>query len=450
MRFPYKVRCEAVTVKVYCTVKKSTGYRSYWLAWHEGGQRKRETRTGLDDALDRAKQIAAELAKGRPLAADVTAEEVEVFRAALEAIKPTGKSLSTVISEYMDSYHLRQFTPRTVAEIVDSYRVVKEDPSAKTSAFYKADIKYRLKRFLRKFGKRSIHDIRTKEVLDWIREQKTRGDNRPWSARTRKNIFGLLRTIWSFAVHENNLPAGAHALSGKIPREWLIRSDKVSLMANEDLWVLLERLDSHKYREQLIPFVVLQAFGGLRVAEAKRIAWEDMHVEDSQVAAIYVDSTKAKTRSKRVVDVPPALASYLLEFKVLRQLTGPVAKLKKIDYILHREAKRYGLEWKHNQLRHTCATHLLRLTNDPTRVAYALGTSETILMRNYREVERLATLDTAKRWFATYTEVPAHVYDEFANTQTEVPAKPPALTPTEEYMLAPFFEKRGRHLTANA
>ena len=59
-------------------------------------------------------------------------------------------------------------------------------------------------------------------------------------------------------------------------------------------------------------------------------------------------------------------------------------------------AKKIGVKWKHNALRHSYASYRLALVQDAAKVALELGHSPTILFKHYRE---LVMPDQAEAWF---------------------------------------------------
>ncbi len=424
MRFPHTVRFESVRLKVYRT-KSAAGYVSYWIAWYVGDQRKRETFSDKSEALKRAQEIAENLAKGKRTVTQLGADDAVIYQAAQLRIKETGLSLLQVVDDFMRTWD-REFEKRRVREIVADYQSLKriDDEKSKTSKFYKADLKYRLARFLKEFGHRWIDDITTREVITWINEQ-TKANGAHWGNRTRHNQFSLLRTIWNHAKAEKALPNKDHALS-KRHKHWEHDPASHSLMIPAVLGGLLHLMNTHAERTQFLPYVAIQALAGVRVAEAKRLTWENVIVERDEVVMIDIERSQSKTKSRRAVPVNEALASFLHEFKVRRKMTGKIARWAKIDIKIHQIAKENGLGWVHNQLRHSFATYSLRLRKEPAKIAYEMGTSPEMLAAHYNELK--ATESTAREWFAQRHEISPAVEDELSHIEYGDPAlspKPP-------------------------
>lgn len=265
MRFPHTVRCEAVTVRIYRT-RKANGYVSYWLSWYQADRRQRETFTDREEAIRRAQEIAEHLSQGKRAVTQLGADDADLYFAALARIKDTKLSLLEVVDTFMRTWSA-DFKRARVREVVAHYRKqIEENPTS--SAFYKADVKYRLVGFLKAFGTRWIDELTRADIVNWIEAQKKK-DGAPWGNRTRVNRFTLLRTIWYHAREHKHLPEKANILES-LPKHWKYIKASHSLMQPPVLGALLGCMDTHKYRQQVLPFIALQAFGGIRVSEAKR------------------------------------------------------------------------------------------------------------------------------------------------------------------------------------
>ena len=458
MKFPRVFREDNVRVTVY-RLQHPNGDDYHSVVWYDAGKRKRESITDRDAAIARAEELLTILSEGKKPEQVLSVAESEIYRLACERIAPTKMSLLTVVDAFMRTWS-PEFRPMKVREVVASLQQDKlgqeQQAQEKTlSTEYAQDLKYRLKIFEKDFGNRLIHEVTGPEVVRWLASRETRRTKadvkarlsaRPWSHRTRNNYLKLLRTFWNWARKNQALPAQPHALE-KVEL-WKCREGAYSLMSVEHLAELLAWCEAQPepYRNQLLPYLALQAWGGLRVEEAKRLHWEDCLVEHGTVTAIRVNRHQAKTGARRNVQVLPALASVLYEFKIVRRCQGSVVTFTKPDLILHRFYRDYVKDkWKHNQLRHSCASHLLQLWKDASRVALQLGTSVTMLNRNYSELD-VTPVQTAAWWDIRH-DVPHHVLDEFANNLTsdhpdEAPLEHPLLRKeTEEPSPKPSTSK---------
>ena len=80
-----------------------------------------------------------------------------------------------------------------------------------------------------------------------------------------------------------------------------------------ELRAMLEAAD-----DTMRPIIALQGLAGIRLQEAQRLTWQDVFGTAGHVA---ISATKSKTRSRRLVEICPALAAWLEPY---RQHKGPL------------------------------------------------------------------------------------------------------------------------------
>jgi integrase len=159
-------------------------------------------------------------------------------------------------------------------------------------------------------------------------------------------------------------------------------------------------------RHELLPYLTIAAFAGLRQAEAGRLDWSE--IKDDH---ILIMAGVSKTKVKRQAPLLPNLAEWLRPF---RQEAGRVVPFNNITLQLSKLAENAGLNWKRNGLRHSFGSHRLALEKDPAAVAYEMGNSREMIFKHYR---RVVTESQAHRWFAVYP-------DSDMKPNFRLPAKP--------------------------
>ena len=159
----------------------------------------------------------------------------------------------------------------------------------------------------------------------------------------------------------------------------------------------------------LLPSVAIAAFAGVRSQELLRLTWEDIDLKQGHIV---VAAEKAKTASRRIVPVLPALRAWLNRCSKGKKKTGLIvtgfAQPQSWNRAVSRDIERYNAKAKagnlpqmpriHNGLRHSFASYRLAVTKDAAAVALEMGSSTRKLFENYRE---LVTGAQARRWFAT-------------------------------------------------
>jgi integrase len=147
---------------------------------------------------------------------------------------------------------------------------------------------------------------------------------------------------------------------------------------------------------ELVPFIVLGAFAGLRAAEITRIEWSAIDLERRFIT---IRAGQAKTASRRIVPVSANLRAWLLPH-VGEGIVVPSAETyRKVTCL----ARRLGIRWPHNVLRHSFISYRIAKVKNANEVALEAGNSPTVIFKNYRE---LATEEQADAWFAIRPEPP--------------------------------------------
>jgi hypothetical protein len=131
--------------------------------------------------------------------------------------------------------------------------------------------------------------------------------------------------------------------------------------------------------------------------EDDQLMWEDFRWDQK---FIYVRDSVAKLKTARNVPVPATALSLLKALKG----TGQVYKETRLDAAYARIARKAGITWKHNALRHSALSYAMLLTNSPAEVANWAGNSVAIIEASYRN--RGATKPQAKEWFKLLPQVP--------------------------------------------
>lgn len=142
--------------------------------------------------------------------------------------------------------------------------------------------------------------------------------------------------------------------------------------------------------------IAIGGLAGLRTAELMRLMWEDVwripgHIE--------IKAVKSKTRQRRLVEIQPALASWLAEW---RDKSGPVCDIKAASAEIIWQ-QRFGavcetadVTRKPNGLRHAFCSYSYILHGETLTAQWA-GHAPNLLHQHYRG---LTTKSEAEKWFA--------------------------------------------------
>lgn len=270
--------------------------------------------------------------------------------------------------------------PQIVGELLQAKR---EDGASKR---YLETLRSHLSRFAAGFGD-DIRVVTTADIDGWLRAQKVGG-------RARNNFRGSVITLFRFAQKQGYLAKGKHTEADDVARA-KDRGGAIGILTPKDLAFVLTRAP-----ERVRVFIALGAFTGMRSSEILRLEWRDVNIERRFIT---VAAEKAKTATRRLVPIQPNLLQWLGAGH------GNSGRLFRTQHDADRAigyAKRLGVEWPNNALRHSYATYRLALIADAARVALEMGNSPQKLMTNYRE---LADEKEAAAWFNIVPEKPANV-----------------------------------------
>jgi len=315
-------------------------------------------------------------------------DAVKMWHAATKALNGTG-SLLEAAREYA-ARHRDEMPTKTVEAVVAELLEAKEQDNAS----------YRYLKTLRSTlsptpptGKRRnsfadsfrtyIGGITGREIDTWLRQ-------RGVSPRTRKNLLLIIRTLFNFAKSQGYLPKNQPTEADSVitPK---VRGGDIGVFTPKQLAALFTGTRKHAAHDEYKLWLALGAFTGLRTEELKRLDWGDVSPSRGYVE---VRARKSKTGARRLVPIQPNLAAWLNHFG---RPAGPVFPRARAEERVHEYAKRLGIEWPNNALRHSYATYRLAVTADMARVAMEMGNSPAMIVKHYRE---LATEAEGNAWFS--------------------------------------------------
>jgi integrase len=143
----------------------------------------------------------------------------------------------------------------------------------------------------------------------------------------------------------------------------------------------------------MLPYVAIGLFAGLRRAEIERLDWAEI---DFESGLIEVTAAKAKTAQRRFVTLQPNLRAWLLP---LRQLKGPITPPRDRFRELFAEARAASgiVDWPNNALRHSFASYHMAHFKNAASTALELGHHDSrITFAHYRELVR--PKEAARYW----------------------------------------------------
>jgi integrase len=225
---------------------------------------------------------------------------------------------------------------------------------------YLADLRSKLGRFVNSFRETLVCNLTVAQIEAWIRSLDIGTVSRE---SYRRNVGVLLE----FGRRRGYLRANP-AADIKIRRR---PEGEVSILTPDELRNLLS-----KCAPEIVPYVTICAFAGLRPSEAASLLWSDIHIATRQIE---VRARHSKTRRYRFVPIQPNLGEWLVRFR--NEDGGIYYSRRKF-----REAyKAAGMtEWKMDVLRHLYGTYRLPILKSADALALEMGNSPDMIFRHYR------------------------------------------------------------------
>jgi integrase len=315
----------------------------------------------IDDALRHdaisAKQILA------PFSATLT-EAAKYF---VKHARPRGgsKSMCDLVTEVLDAKQKAGRRPTTVA-----------------------DYRYLFNRFNRSYGERMAHDIHQQDVEQWL-------DGNTKSLATRRIYIKFLSTLFAYALKRGYM--AVNPLDGLERPQVLLKAPAIFTV---DQTISLLRSVIEQSELELLTYVSIGLFAGLRPTEMIRLDWSNVRL-DQRVVLVNADASK--TSQKRFVDVSDNLLAWLAP---IAKESGPLAprglRFRLRDAWRGTENYERGSidKWPQDGMRHSFASyHLAHHKNAPLTSLQMGHMSPQMLFNHYRNLV-LAT-DAERYWNIT-------------------------------------------------
>jgi integrase len=378
MRTVIAVKRGNTTIKIYRHKGrryKGKHYELFTVAYRLNGKQQRKNFSRYKDAWDFASDTATALEKGRAQVLSSNAADWRSYIAAKNLLRPFGIPLHDAIEEYVAMRKRKKIVEKRVEEIVDELLKAKEN--AGLSKRYIETLRTYLLRFAASF-QTNIGSINTGAITRWL-------DSLKVAPRSYNNVRQSIVTLFNFARRHGYLVKGETTEAADVET---VRDDdgEIAILTPAELSKLLRK---SKPLYQL--YFALAAFTGIRSAELLRLEWSEINFEKGHIE---LKARKARTATWRLVPIQPNLAKWL---ETYRGNEGKLFKSRRTVNSAIKFAKRMGIPWKANCLRHSYATYRLSIVPDAGRIALEMGNSPAKLFANYRELDRH---NHAPDWFA--------------------------------------------------
>jgi integrase len=213
-----------------------------------------------------------------------------------DQLRPFNVTLRDAVKFYLP--HL-QATNRTCTAAQLAEEIVKAKKSDGASQRYVGDLQSRLKQFATSFDGKSVAEITSTEIDNWLRSLSDSETGTPLAATSRNNFRRVLIVAFNFASDRGYCVGNPAAKTAKAK----VIESAVGILTVEETARLLENAPA-----KLIPYIAIGAFAGLRRAELERLDWQEI---DMHSRLIEVTANKAKSARRRFVRIKPNLLLWL-------------------------------------------------------------------------------------------------------------------------------------------
>jgi integrase len=240
-----------------------------------------------------------------------------------------------------------------------------------------------------------LRAVTTGQLADYLRNQDV-------SSRSKNNARATIGAFFKFCKERGWLPRDHEGIE-LVPKF----KEKPTDITIYSPWEVTQFLNHS--RPEMVPFLAIGAFAGLRSAEIERLDWSEVHLADK---FIEIKAAKAKTASRRIVPISKNLAKWLKDHSKDEGRVVPFDNVNKqigwlvedTNQALKEAAEKDGkdpdkakkVQWKKNALRHSFISYRVAETQDVAKVALEAGNSPQIIFQHYRE---LVQPKEAKAWF---------------------------------------------------
>lgn len=296
-----------------------------------------------------------------------------------------GCSMTEAVEFYL-SHARRQREVVKVPVAVERFREVKDREGC--SVRYCRQLGVSLGALGRWLPEVAVHEVRRESVEDWLRAS-------GWGPKTRNNYLGDARAFFAWAMR-----AGLCSMNPAVDiAKARLAEEEIGTLTVPQCEVLLR---GALKRPEMMGFVVLGLFGGLRPAEIQRLTWDAVDIEEGTVI---VAGSQAKTRRRRVVDLCENARFWLSTLK-REQRTGVICgRFWDARWRMFRRAMGWAVGtgekgiaepkvkvvhglWPHNAMRHTYASMHYAMWQDEAKLQAQMGhESASMLHRHYRALK---------------------------------------------------------------
>ena len=404
-KFPVTITEKGVSALIRKTAKLKGGKKhNYFIVEYILlGKRRQVWRSGFSEAKAVAREACINVGNGNQTALELNDRERFSYLRATETLSVIRVPLDVAVSDYaaavgnlppgttlkeaVEFFRKRNALVcenRTVRQVTNEMLIVKR--AAKLSDVHLKDLESRLGRFSDDFQV-NIASLSGAMIQAWLDAMSVRG-------RTKQNYLRVIGALFRFAVRRKYLPKDAldEIEAVQLPKA---DSDEIEIFTPAEMREILTAA-----RPEMIPFLAIGAFAGLRSAEIVRLDWQEVNLKEGYIE---IKAAKAKTGARRLAPMTDNLAQWLAPYtKEGGSVVNFSSWWNQIPKVADAVNKRRGessrlFVWKHNALRHSFCSYRIAAIKNAAQVALEAGNTPQMIFQHYRQ---LVNESQAAEWFS--------------------------------------------------
>jgi integrase len=335
------------------------------VGYREAGRRRRKFFEGKEQAKSFADFKNKEREQNGIEHAEFPASWRVMAHEAMEALQPFGKNIRDAVKHYVAYLDATEKSCSAEQLVKEMLAAKKADGLSKRHV---DDLESRLSFFAAKFDGKPVAAITTREIDDWLREL-------PVAPSTRNHYRSIAIQAYNFAIKRGYAVENPAAATAKVKEA----DGNIGILSVTQTARLLEATD-----RELLPYVAIGLFAGLRSSEIERLDWSNINFESGLIKVEAMKGTRTNSRRRRFVRIQPNLHEWLLP---CRKIRGHVAPQGNFRELFDAARKAAGItEWPSNGLRHSYGSYHLAHFNDVNSLALEMGNSPDMIFSHYHEL----------------------------------------------------------------
>jgi integrase len=243
-----------------------------------------------------------------------------------------------------------------------------------------------------KWGCKRVTEITEGLIKDYLNKTKTKSGTY-FTNQTKRNRLTKIKQFFNYC--------------GEKPREWVKENPcdgititaeikEVEILTNAQAIALLEAAmkEKKKFREMMVPYLVLGLFAGLRPEEAQKMQWQWIEPQNENgVAQVKVPAEISKISESRYAELSENGWEILQPYMKER---GAIGWSRRAFRRIRDKAGFVEKTWPADSIRHTYASNWLAIHKKRAHLAEIMGNSPAIIRKHYK---RALPINDAEAYF---------------------------------------------------